>query len=115
MSSPDMWDCRVRRFSMIIEKQPNVRVADDPPGDVAHPPSRIRQADLNPAPTLYYTMAAGARRKSAKIDHAAAPVPRSLFMANNQGLGVVRHYEPPDIGVTAWEGFVSASLGSWLI
>lgn len=31
-----------------------------------------------------------------------------LFIANNEGLWVVRHYEPPDIGVTAWENFVSA-------
>jgi hypothetical protein len=31
-----------------------------------------------------------------------------LFIANNEGLWIVRHYEPPDIGVTAWENFVSA-------
>jgi hypothetical protein len=31
-----------------------------------------------------------------------------LFIANNEGLWVVRHYEPPDIGVQAWENFVSA-------
>jgi hypothetical protein len=31
-----------------------------------------------------------------------------LFIANNDGLWIVRHYEPPDIGVTAWENFVSA-------
>jgi hypothetical protein len=31
-----------------------------------------------------------------------------LFIANNDGLWIVRHYEPPDIGVTAWETFVSA-------
>ncbi len=31
-----------------------------------------------------------------------------LFIANNEGLWIVRHYEPPDIGVQAWENFVSA-------
>ncbi len=31
-----------------------------------------------------------------------------LFIANNEGLWIVRHYEPPDIGVRAWEDFVSA-------
>jgi hypothetical protein len=31
-----------------------------------------------------------------------------LFIANNEGLWIVRHYEPPDIGVAAWENFVSA-------
>jgi hypothetical protein len=31
-----------------------------------------------------------------------------LFIANNEGLWIVRHYEPPDIGVQAWESFVSA-------
>jgi hypothetical protein len=31
-----------------------------------------------------------------------------LFITNNEGLWIVRHYEPPDIGVTAWENFVSA-------
>jgi hypothetical protein len=31
-----------------------------------------------------------------------------LFIANNEGLWIVRHYEPPDIGVRAWENFVSA-------
>jgi hypothetical protein len=31
-----------------------------------------------------------------------------LFIANNEGIWVVRHYEPPDIGVRAWEDFVSA-------
>lgn len=31
-----------------------------------------------------------------------------LFIANHEGIWVVRHYEPPDIGVQAWEDFVSA-------
>ena len=31
-----------------------------------------------------------------------------LFIANNEGLWIVRHYEPPDPGVVAWEAFVSA-------
>lgn len=31
-----------------------------------------------------------------------------LFIANNEGIWVVRHYEPPDVGVRAWEDFVSA-------
>ncbi len=31
-----------------------------------------------------------------------------LFIANSEGLWIVRHYEPPDIGVAAWENFVSA-------
>jgi hypothetical protein len=31
-----------------------------------------------------------------------------LFIANTEGLWIVRHYEPPDIGVRAWENFVSA-------
>ncbi|MGA3241403.1 MAG: hypothetical protein ABSG03_34505 [Bryobacteraceae bacterium] len=31
-----------------------------------------------------------------------------LFIANKEGLWIVRHYEPPDKGVAAWENFVSA-------
>jgi hypothetical protein len=31
-----------------------------------------------------------------------------LFIVNNEGLWIVRHYEPPDIGVRAWEAFVAA-------
>jgi len=31
-----------------------------------------------------------------------------LFIANSEGLWIVRHYEPPDVGVAAWENFVSA-------
>jgi hypothetical protein len=30
-----------------------------------------------------------------------------LFIANNEGIWIVRHYEPPDIGTIAWESFVS--------
>lgn len=32
-----------------------------------------------------------------------------LFIANQEGLWIVRHYEPPDIGTVAWEAFVSAN------
>lgn len=32
-----------------------------------------------------------------------------LFIANGDGLWIVRHYEPPDPGVAAWESFVSAN------
>jgi hypothetical protein len=31
-----------------------------------------------------------------------------LFIANNEGVWVVRHYEPPDVGVKAWLEFTSA-------
>lgn len=30
-----------------------------------------------------------------------------LFIANNEGIWIVRHYEPPDAGTIAWEAFVS--------
>lgn len=31
-----------------------------------------------------------------------------IFIANSEGLWIVRHHEPPDVGVAAWENFVSA-------